>query len=124
MKKRRNETMPAQNEIMPAHKLFAGLMRKVLIKPFFKALFGYKYPKLTLMMISIVFAYLTFSDPNMVNYLSHLNDLSYLGVLFGGLLFSFGFTSPFAAGIFLEISPQIYSLQPLLAGLGRPQETC
>jgi len=101
-----------------SHKVFNDILKKVLIKPFFKALFGYKYPKLTLLLASMIFAYMVFSDPYMAGFLSRLNEMSYLGVFFGGLLFAFGFTSPFAVGIFLAINPPNIFLAAIIGGIG------
>lgn len=72
------------------------------------------YPKLLLLCVSIVAAYFVYA----LGGLDWLHDLRngsvYLAVFIGGLLFSFGFTTPFAIGVFLEIGHQLH---PILGGI-------
>lgn len=83
-----------------------------------KKLFKFKYPKLTILVSLIVFAYAIFKNPLVGSFFQNLGDLSYLGIFIGGLLFSFGFTTPFAIGIFLTSSPSNILIASLLGGFG------
>jgi hypothetical protein len=90
------------------------IIKKVSEHPHFK----YKYPKLTLFALTVVLAYLIFRNPAIASYLSHLGSLSYLGIFIGGLLFSYGFTTPFAVGLFVTIEPNNIILAALIGGFG------
>lgn len=81
-------------------------------------LFEFKYPKLILLALSIVFAYYLFRNPVVVEKIASLHGLSYFGIFIAGLLFSFGFTAPFAFGFFLVIKPENIFLTALIGGFG------
>ena len=83
-----------------------------------KRLFNYKYTKLTLLLLSTILAYYLFSNDSVVDVINHLDGLSYLGVLIAGLLFAFGFTTPFAIGFFITYSPENIILAALIGGFG------
>lgn len=83
-----------------------------------KRLFKFKYPKLTIFAICIIAAYFIFKEPLIVEKISGLNELSYLGMFIAGLFFSFGFTTPFAIGFFLTAHPDSIVLAGLLGGFG------
>lgn len=83
-----------------------------------KRLFGFKYPKITLLIISIVIAYYLFSYDSISYYISNLGNWGYLSAFIGGLLFSFGFTTPFAIGIFLNLRPENIFLSAFIGGFG------
>ena len=83
-----------------------------------KRLFNYKYPKLTILLLSIIFSYYLFSNDSVVSYINHLNGLSYLGILIAGFLFSFGFTTPFAIGFFFTYSSENILLTAIIGGFG------
>ena len=63
-----------------------------------KRLIKFRYPKIAGLVFAIILAYIVFSNPIVEGFVTHLNSLSYLGMFIAGLLFSFGFTSPFSAG--------------------------
>jgi len=84
----------------------------------FKFLFRFKYPKLFLFLICIILSYLLFSNLAFDNYLVHLGGLSYFSVFIAGILFSFGFTSPFSAGLLLLINPENIFLAAIIGGAG------
>ncbi len=79
-----------------------------------KMAFLKRYPKLLLLGLCIVAAYWIYA----VGGLRWLDTISsggeYLAIFIGGLLFSFGFTTPFGIGVFLEIG---YKVNPVLGGL-------
>lgn len=65
------------------------------------------YPKLLLLACSFVCAYLLFHF-GYFDVLEHaLNSHGYVSAFLGGLLFSFGFTTPFGIAIFVEIAPNV-----------------
>lgn len=83
-----------------------------------KKLFKFKYPKLALLVISIIFSYYFFSKPEISGYINYLGGLSYLGVFIAGVLLSFGFTAPLALGFFIVLNPQNLWLSVILGSLG------
>ncbi len=81
-------------------------------------IFEFKYPKLFLLMLSIILAYYLFRNPAVAAKIAPLHELSYLGIFLAGLLFSFGFTAPFAVGFFLVVNPDNIFLAALAGGFG------
>jgi len=81
-------------------------------------LFKFKYPKLTLLIITIILAYFIFKNPSTSNFISGLGNLSYLGVFIAGIFFSFGFTTPFAVGFFITLKPENLVLSGVIGGFG------
>ena len=95
------------------------MWRKFLYKTFvLSPLYRFKYPKLELLAISFVAAYFIFQLPEASYFVSNLGALNLLGFFLGGMMFAFGFTTPFAVGFFLSSSPQYIGLAALLGGLG------
>ena len=78
----------------------------------------FKYPRLTLFAVMIIFAYLIFRDPRISEIISHLDLLKSLGSFIAGILYSFGFTGPFAAGFFLALKPDNIWLTCIIGGTG------
>ena len=83
-----------------------------------KRLFKFKYTKLTLLTIFIILAYVTFTNDAIQTQVSQLERYSYIGIFIAGLLFSFGFTTPFAIGFFLNASPENIILAAIIGGVG------
>jgi hypothetical protein len=85
-----------------------------------KRLFKFKYPKIAFLIIAIAFSYLIFRNPHVSDFVSNLKlgSLSYLGVFIAGILFSFGFTAPFAAGFFITLNPSNILLAGLVGAIG------
>jgi len=81
-------------------------------------LFKPKYPKISLLIICIIAAYTIFSFESVRLFGSHLGLVGYLGVFIAGLLFSFGFTTPFAIGAFVVMNPENTLTYALVGGLG------
>lgn len=72
----------------------------------------HKYPKLLSLLASCILAYVLY-HAGFFDVIGHaFNGHGYVSMFLGGLLFSFGFTSPFALGIFVEMAPEVH---PLLA---------
>lgn len=83
-----------------------------------KKLFGFRYPKLMLLVISIILAYVIFSTTGIEKFIFHLDKLSYLGIFIAGILLSFGFTTAFSIGFLMYLNPQNIVLATLIGGLG------
>jgi hypothetical protein len=83
-----------------------------------RLLFRFKYPKIAIYLLMILIAYIIFSNPSVEQYLANVGNLSYLGVFIAGVLFSFGFTTPYAVGIFLFIEPSNIMLAAFIGGFG------
>ena len=81
-------------------------------------LVNFKYPKLIGLVVAILLAYILFRNPAVSHFVSHLGNLSYLGVFVAGILFAFGFTAPFAAGFFITLNPTNVWLAGIIGGLG------
>jgi len=94
------------------------IIQQILPHVHFKVLFKFKYPKLLLFVLCIILSYFLFTNSVLDNYLWHLGNWSYLGVFFAGILFSFGFTSPFSAGLLLVMKPENIFLAAIIGGLG------
>ena len=83
-----------------------------------RKIFRVKYPKLILLLLSIILAYVLFKNQEINRIIINLNELSYLGVFLAGFLFSFGFTTPFAIGFFISLNPENIILSAFLGGVG------
>jgi uncharacterized membrane protein YdjX (TVP38/TMEM64 family) len=94
------------------------LHKEILALPPFKFLFRFKYPKLSLFLICIILSYVLFTNASLDQYLIGLGQWSYLGVFFAGILFSFGFTSPFSAGLLIILKPENIFLAAIIGGFG------
>jgi uncharacterized membrane protein YdjX (TVP38/TMEM64 family) len=70
-----------------------------------------------LVLFSIV-SYVIFSDASVRSFVAGLSGLSYLGIFIAGLLFSFGFSTPFAIGFFLVVQPENIFLASVIGGVG------
>lgn len=81
-------------------------------------LFKFKYPKLTLLIISIILAYFLFTGPHAESFTSSIENLGYLGVFIAGMLFPLGFTAPFSVGFFIALNPENIILNGFVAALG------
>ncbi|MFA5125839.1 MAG: hypothetical protein WC462_02445 [archaeon] len=78
----------------------------------------FKYPKVLLFVLCIIAAYYFFSNDYLSWIISHLGVMSYAGVFICGLLFSFGFTTPFAIAILLKLNFENIFLAAIIGGLG------
>ncbi len=73
-----------------------------------------KFPKLIVFFASIIFAYVLFKTGAFHWIEEHLDGASYPSMLLAGFLFSFGFTSPFAAAYFYEVG---HVMDPVFAAV-------
>ncbi len=72
------------------------------------------YPKLLTLCVCIAAAYILYVSGGL-QWLDHIPvSAEYLAIFIGGCLFSFGFTSPFGIGVFLELG---HKVDPFLAGI-------
>jgi len=83
-----------------------------------KRLFKFKYPKIFILVIFILFAYILFSSISIASYFSRLGEFGYLAIFLFGMLFPFGFTTPFSVGFFLTLDPNNIFLSGFIAGIG------
>lgn len=78
-----------------------------------------QYPKLTVLLISIITAYILFQAHFFQEFAKTLNAHGYLSIFLAGFLFSYGFTAPFAVGFFVSLAPEVnVFLAAPLAGVG------
>jgi len=78
----------------------------------------FKYPKIAGVIAAIIFAYVLFSNPYVREFISGLNSPGYLGAFISGMFYTFGFTSPFSAGFFIDLNPSSILLAGILGGIG------
>jgi len=83
-----------------------------------KNLFEFKYPKIAIFILFIAIAYIIFSSPGVGDFVNGLGDYGYLGNFIAGLLFSFGFTTPFSVGFFILYHPNNIFLASVIGGFG------
>ena len=83
-----------------------------------KRLVGFKYPKLLLLILSIVASYLLFSQTGISNFISGLDPRDYLSIFIAGVLLSFGFSAPFGIGFFILMEPSNIFLAAAVGSLG------
>ncbi len=83
-----------------------------------RRLFHFKYPKLAILLLSTILAFEIFSLPNVQGYITHLAAFDYISFFLAGMLFAFGFSTPFAIGFFWTASPTNIPLAVILGGLG------
>jgi len=83
-----------------------------------KRLFAFKYPKLMLLLIAIILAYLVFNHPAVSKVVMNLDKLSYIGFFIAGFFLASGFSAPFAIGFFITAQPGSLLLATLIGGFG------
>ncbi len=91
-----------------------NLRRLINLKKFLKL----KHPKTSLLIISIILAYILFTQESFQPIIEQLTKFSYLGALIAGFFFSLGFTASFSLGYFLISSPQNIIIAAILGGVG------
>lgn len=77
-----------------------------------------KYPKISIFVFLIVVSYFVFSNEVVERFVFSLGSLKYFGILIAGMMFSFGFTSPFAAGFFIVLHPENIFITGIIGGFG------
>lgn len=81
-------------------------------------LYKFKYPKLTLLIISIILAYFIFTNPYARGFISNIEKLGYFGVFIAGMLISLGFTAPFSVGFLITLNPENLILSAVIGAFG------
>lgn len=78
-----------------------------------------QYPKLILLLFSILAAYVFFQAHLFSQIAEKLNAHGYVAIFIAGFLFAYGFTAPIAIGFFISLAPQVnIFLAAPLAGAG------
>lgn len=78
-----------------------------------------QYPKLIILLITIITAYILFQAHFFLEFAKVLNSHGYISIFLAGLLFSYGFTAPFAVGFFIELANEVNPfIAAPLAGIG------
>ncbi|MBI5413074.1 hypothetical protein HZA42_01850 [Candidatus Peregrinibacteria bacterium] len=78
-----------------------------------------QYPKLILLLISILVAYALFRTHTFSQIAEILNSHGYTAIFIAGFLFAYGFTAPLAVGFFISLAPQVnVFIAAPLAGVG------
>jgi len=77
-----------------------------------------KYPKLLGFVIAVILAYILFSNPPVISFVSHIGEFGYLGTVIAGMFYTFGFTSPFPTGFFIDLNPSNIWIAGILGGIG------
>jgi len=78
----------------------------------------FKYPKLALLTLAIIAAYIIFRNPVISQHLSNLNGFGYLAFFIAGILYAFGFSAPFATGFLIVSNPANIWFAGIIAGIG------
>lgn len=77
------------------------------------------YPKIMLFLASCMISYGLSLNGTFDSIVHVLNTDGYVSMFIGGMLFSFGFTTPFAIGLFVAASPSVNPfLGALVGGMG------
>jgi hypothetical protein len=74
------------------------------------------YPRLLLLTCSFAVAYVLYHAGFFDVLHTLLQGYGYVSIFLGGLLFSFGFTSPFGIAIFLEMAPDVHPVAAAIIG--------
>jgi len=83
-----------------------------------KRLFKFRYPKIALLVVFSILTYFIFKNVDTHQFVVLLGDFGFLSYFVAGMLFSFGFTTPFAIGFFVTAHPESIFLMALIGGLG------
>ncbi|MBS3078858.1 hypothetical protein J4218_01940 [Candidatus Pacearchaeota archaeon] len=84
-----------------------------------KRLFRFRYPKIAILIAFMAIAYILFSDSNVSSFVNNIGTYyEYIGYFFAGLLFSFGFTTPFSVGYLIVSKPDNIFLASIMGGVG------
>ncbi|MFA5358860.1 MAG: hypothetical protein WC310_03520 [Patescibacteria group bacterium] len=84
------------------------------------ALSRFKYPKLLILLLTIILAYFLFKEKNFEPWHNFLSSLGYLGIFIAGMLYAYGFTAAPATAVLLILAKEQDSivLSGLIAGIG------
>jgi hypothetical protein len=79
---------------------------------------GFQYPKLLLFLVIVLISYVLFQDKAVFQIDLLLEQIGYFGIFVAGCLYTFGFTGPVAAVLFLSMSVPNVVLAGIVGGLG------
>ena len=102
-----------EKDIKLVEKELGAIERKI-----WKFVFHFHYPKLGILALLIIIAYIVFRNPYAQDFVASLGALEYIGVFIAGIFFTFGFTTPFAAGFFIVLDPANPFLVAIIGGIG------
>jgi len=102
-----------KRDIKIVEKEFGKIERKI-----WRLIFHFPYRKLLVLAILAIIAYIIFRNPDVQVFVSSLGKLEYIGVFIAGMLFTFGFTTPFAVGFFVILNPINPFLVAIIGGVG------
>jgi len=83
-----------------------------------KKIFRFKYPKLSLLILLMIFAYWLFSTPFASKLIEYTERLGYAGIFISGALTPLGFTAPLGFGMLYNLIPKNIILAAIIGGLG------
>lgn len=83
-----------------------------------RILFKFPYPKLLLLLVMVVISYGLFSNDAVQAWVRAINPDGYAMALVAGVLFTFGFTTPIAIGVFAVLNPGNIFLAAFIGALG------
>lgn len=83
-----------------------------------RRIFRFKYPKLIILALFMVFAYYLFSKPIIIDLISNLQDFNYPGIFLSGIFLAFGFTAPISIGFLINIEVENIILAAIIGGIG------
>lgn len=84
-----------------------------------KKKFHFRYYKICILILSILFAYFIFRNEMIYSWISEFANLNiFFGAFVAGLLIAFGFTSAFGIGLFLTLPDSNIFLLAFIGGLG------
>lgn len=97
-------------------KRFPEIKHKRFLKrvPFIR----FRYHKLLILLLSIAGAYYIFSNGQFDGFLESIRSSWYFGTLLAGMMFSFGFTTPFSVGYFLTLNSPNILVHGIIGGFG------
>ncbi len=81
-------------------------------------LFKFRYPKIELLILSIVIAYIVFSQSPLPDWIQSLDKFEYVGMFIAGMFYSFGFSGPFAVGYFTSVTNLNIFYASIIGGIG------
>ncbi|OGS55715.1 MAG: hypothetical protein A3K60_00985 [Euryarchaeota archaeon RBG_19FT_COMBO_56_21] len=94
-------------------------LSKRAIDAFWDLMVMVKYPKIGMLALVVIFAYLTFRLGDVQSFFHSLGQLGYVSAFLGGMLFAFGFGAPFGVAILATIADDVNILVAgLVGGLG------
>jgi len=115
---KRGSIIEKQAEIVEKDIKFVEKELGAIERKIWNFVFHFHYPKISFLAILIILAYIVFRNPYVQGLVASLGALEYIGVFIAGMFFTFGFTTPFAAGFFIVLNPAHPFLVAIIAGGG------